>query len=64
MERERRREIWLAGCVDQEGGGIAAEGTLVVLRRLTSADVRRGAGGRLDGLRRDAGLDDKEATIQ
>ena len=43
---------------------MAAEAPLVVLRRLTSADVRRGTGGRLDGLRREAGLDDTEATIQ
>lgn len=61
MERESRRETWLAGCVGQEGGGILPVERLGVLRGLPSTVVR----GRLDGLRSDAGLeDDTEATVQ
>lgn len=63
MERERRRETWLAGCVDHAGGGIAAE-VLEVLRELPSAVVREGTKGKLDGLRREAGLDDTEAMTR
>jgi hypothetical protein len=57
--------MWFTGWVDQAGGGILPVEILVVLRGLPSAAVRGRTGGRLDGLRSEAGLDDDtEATVQ